>query len=184
MLSIAKPFIIWAAYPALVDYFSGDHSRAALVCLALVIFISFDNLRRGFIIDWTAVAFFIAVLVLEVTLEPLWILTYPLVLISGLYTIVAAFSLLAGKPYTLQYARERTPEPYWFEESFITINYHLTGMWIAIFFASFVLSVLAAIFPNYWPIFVLARDCLIAIGLVVPDQYPDYYLRRKARADA
>lgn len=180
MLSIAKPFIVWAAYPALIEQFGGDHMRAALACLALIIVISFDNLRRGFIIDWTAVAFFLVVSAVEFTLGRQWIFSQPLILISATYALVATGSLLLGKPYTLQYARQRTPEDYWSESSFVTINYHLTAMWTAIFLASLVLSSLAAALPDYWPIFVIARNSLIAIGLVVPDQYPEFYLRKKA----
>ncbi len=183
MISIAKPFIIWAAYPALINYFEGDYVLAAFACLALIITVSFDNLRRGFVIDWTAVAFFVTVPLLDYMLGGSWLFARPLILISAIYTLVAAGSLFIGRPYTLQYARERTPEEFWSEGSFLTINYHLTFMWTLIFLASFILSALAVYLPDYWPVFVLVRNSLIAIGLVVPDQYPDYFLRKKAGSD-
>ncbi|KZL24684.1 hypothetical protein [Pseudovibrio sp. WM33] len=183
MISIAKPFIVWAAYPSLIDYFLGDVVLAAYACLALTVVVSFDNLRRGFLIDWTAIVFFLAVPAFHYMLGGSWLFEHPLLLISAIYTLVASGSLFIGKPYTLQYARERTPEEFWAEEIFLTINYHLTLMWTLIFLSSFILSVLAVSFPDYWPIFALTRNSLIAIGLVIPDQYPDYYLQKRAGSD-
>jgi hypothetical protein len=46
----------------------------------------------------------------------------------GLFAIVAG-SLLAGRPFTLQYARETVPEEYWDHPRFRRINYLISGAW-------------------------------------------------------
>lgn len=184
MLTVAKPFVVWAIYPAALDWLGGNHLLAALACLALIVLISHRNLRRGFLIDWTAVAYFAAVIVVDGLAGSPKVLDYPLILISATYTVVTAASLALGRPYTLQYARECTPEEFWNDEIFLAINRHLTLIWIGIFLASFVLSALAVLMPDQWPLFVIARNVMIAVGLVLPDQYPNFYLRRIGQTDA
>lgn len=56
----------------------------------------------------------------------------------GLFTIVLG-SLLAGTPFTLQYAREQTPPELWHDPRFLRINARITTAW-AIAFAVLVLA--------------------------------------------
>jgi hypothetical protein len=51
---------------------------------------------------------------------------------AGLLAIVLA-SLAIGRPFTLQYARERVPEQYWNAPLFLIINRRITWAWAAAF---------------------------------------------------
>lgn len=178
MLQIIKPFIIWALYPAIVEQTGNNHLLAAAACLILIVVIAHDNLRRGFLIDWTAFTYFVVVILLSLTISDHWIVVYPMVAISLAYTLASGLSLLFRQPYTLQYAKSQTSPEVWSDPHFITINFHLTGIWTVIFLLCFLLSLGAALFDPYWPIFVLVRNCLIAVGLVIPEQYPRLYLEK------
>jgi hypothetical protein len=53
---------------------------------------------------------------------------------GGLLAIILG-SLAVGRPFTLQYARERVPEQYWQAPLFIRVNRLITGAWAAAFTA-------------------------------------------------
>jgi hypothetical protein len=64
---------------------------------------------------------------------PQWtVATVRLAVDSGLLAIVLV-SLAIGRPFTLQYARERVPEQFWALPIFITTNRILTAAWAAAF---------------------------------------------------
>jgi hypothetical protein len=48
--------------------------------------------------------------------------------------VIVAGSLLIRQPFTLQYAREDTPEEYWHSPEFLKVNYQITWVWAAAFF--------------------------------------------------
>jgi len=47
--------------------------------------------------------------------------------------VIVLVSLAIGRPFTLQYARERVPEQFWALPIFITTNRILTAAWAAAF---------------------------------------------------
>ena len=63
---------------------------------------------------------------------------------AGLLAIVLA-SLATGRPFTLQYARERVPEQYWHAPLFLSINRQITWAW-AVAFAAMVATHPAVVF--------------------------------------
>jgi hypothetical protein len=50
----------------------------------------------------------------------------------GLFAIVAG-SILAGRPFTIQYAKESVPEEFWDHPRFRRVNYLISGAWAAAF---------------------------------------------------
>ena len=50
----------------------------------------------------------------------------------GLFAIVAG-SILAGRPFTIQYAKETVPREYWDHPRFRRVNYLISGVWAAAF---------------------------------------------------
>jgi hypothetical protein len=48
--------------------------------------------------------------------------------------VIVAGSLLIRQPFTLQYARESTPQEYWHTPEFLKVNYQITWVWAVAFF--------------------------------------------------
>lgn len=59
-------------------------------------------------------------------------MTLRLAVDTGLFLIIAG-SLVAGRPFTLQYARERVPEAFWHAPLFVSVNNRITAVWAAAF---------------------------------------------------
>jgi hypothetical protein len=51
---------------------------------------------------------------------------------AGLFAIVTV-SLLAGRPFTLAYAKEYAAPEIWTDPAFLSANIHLTAIWCAVF---------------------------------------------------
>ena len=78
---------------------------------------------------------------------PLTVLSVRLRVDAGLLLIIL-ISVAIGKPFTLQYARERVPEERWKSPQFARINFVITSVW-ALAFACIVAADLMMIYvPN------------------------------------
>lgn len=86
-------------------------------------------LEIGSVVVFTAVAGFTAV-----AHWPWTLIAVRLAVDCGLLLIVL-FSLAIDRPFTLQYARERTPPEVWHTPLFLSVNRRITWVWAAAFAA-------------------------------------------------
>ena len=88
------------------------------------------------LLDVATVAFFAALTVAGiVTSRPdaAVLDRYAQTISSGALGIIALVSIVAGHPFTVDYAREQAPPQYWHTPLFRRINQVLTGAWAAVF---------------------------------------------------
>lgn len=117
-------------------------------------------------------------------LSPSWtVATVRLAVDGGLFGIVLV-SLLIGRPFTLQYAREKVAEQFWDNPLFISTNQRITAVW-ALAFAVFVAADAAA---EYLPAIPLVLDIAASIAAFVGAmafsvRYPAW-VRRQAQSAA
>ena len=94
---------------------------------------------------------------------PRWtVATVRLAVDGGLLAIVLV-SLVIGRPFTLQYARERVPQQFWATPLFMTTNRAITAVW-AVAFAVLVAADAAA---EYVPALPLWVDVAVSIAAFV-----------------
>lgn len=85
------------------------------------------------ILEVGTLALFAALALYTRATEPVW--TIPavrLIVDAGLLLIVCA-SLVAGRPFTLQYARDGAPPEIWEHPRFLAVNRRITLVWAAAF---------------------------------------------------
>lgn len=87
--------------------------------------------------DWTQVLFFGLVLAGFLAAPLAWAVRHQALLAPGLFTVMSAGSLLIGRPFTVQYAREEVPLHFWedpgFPLHFSRVNKILTWLWTLVF---------------------------------------------------
>jgi len=100
---------------------------------------------------------------------------------AGLLAIVLAL-LAAGRPFTLQYARERVPEQYWHAPLFLTINRRIAWAWTGAF-AAMVATHAAVVFVPAVPFWVdiVVTVAALAAAFRFTAWYPGH--ARKKAAD-
>ena len=106
---------------------------------------NFRELVRGFILPWGSVILFAFLAVNGlfdfVKISPIGSFR----LINSALAVIVIFSLLIGKPFTLQYAREEVDSKYWHNTIFLKINWILSGIWAFLM----VIMALPAFFLSY-----------------------------------
>ncbi|MEL0638870.1 hypothetical protein V6259_19280 [Marinomonas sp. TI.3.20] len=178
MIKIIKPFIVWVFHDIILELSGFDYLFSSITCLVIIVIISYDNLKHGFMIDWISLSYFSSSILLALFIADHWFLKNPIVVVSALYTLASGMSLLLNRPYTLQYAKEETSPEMWSDPHFNIINVHLTGVWTVVFLICFLMSLLSIMYEYYWPFFIIARSTAILMGIIVSEQYPDYYLKK------
>ena len=116
-------------------------------------------------------------------LAPRWtVATVRFAVDAGLLGIVLV-SLAIGRPFTLQYARERVPRQFWDLPVFLTTNRRITTAWAAAF-AVMVAADLAAEYTEAVPLWVDVAASIAAFGGAVwfTRWYPAAVQRRFAGA--
>jgi hypothetical protein len=93
------------------------------------------------ILDTTTFAFFLFVLVGVFGFHWMILATYMSLLVNVTLTAIAWGSLLAGTPFTIQYAREQVAAEFWHSPLFIRTNQYITAVWGFDFFLSALISI-------------------------------------------
>jgi hypothetical protein len=113
---------------------------AIVVCLVASIVIGYKDLRRGFILTWGTLIFFVFLLVSVVLMKNVFVMTHVSLLLNGTLAAITWISLIVGKPFTEQYARLEVDKSRWDNPIFIKINRQMTAVWGCIFLWSLILS--------------------------------------------
>jgi len=138
------PFIVFAV----VDRFAGAATAlvaGALVSAALLLRDWLTPGRAPKILEIGTALLFGGLALYALLARPTWsVIGVRLCVDTGLLLIVLA-SLAAGRPFTLQYAREQVAPEFWDRPSFIRTNYVITAAW-ALAFGVMVLAELALLY--------------------------------------
>ncbi|MGE0383066.1 MAG: hypothetical protein AB7O90_19730 [Hyphomicrobium sp.] len=122
-------FLPWIFFASLYGTNSLMMLIACLGALLLMVVLNFRELRKGFILPWGSVIVF-ALLAInsQLTLWP-WGQAHASLLANSALAAIVLFSMVIGKPFTLQYAREQAPPERWHHPLFLKINWVLTSIW-------------------------------------------------------
>lgn len=153
-------FLIWVVYGFLTGFGQWPLAVAfgfvsGLVLVAIVLISRKVTVK---VMDWTLVGYFVlaacATFIVRLAAFP----KYSSLVIWLLYAGVAWGSILTGRPFSLQYARESTPPEHWQSPRFLRANLIISVVWGLAFVTNIVLVVIA-LNPN---------DNPLLIGVIAP----------------
>ncbi len=153
-------FLIWVVYGFLTGFGQWPLAVAfgfvsGLVLVAIVLISRKVTVK---VMDWTLVGYFVlaacATFIVRLAAFP----KYGSLVIWLLYAGVAWGSILTGRPFSLQYARESTPPEHWQSPRFLRANLIISVVWGLAFVTNIVLVVIA-LNPN---------DNPLLIGVIAP----------------
>ena len=97
---------------------------------------------------------------------------------AGLLAIVLV-SLAIGRPFTLQYARERVPEQFWHLPLFLTINRRITWAWAGAFATMVTIHAVVVFLPAVpWWLDIVVTILALAAPLRFTSWYPEHARKR------
>ncbi len=148
-LKLLLAFSPWIAFWII----SSGHSMVWLqigitVAAVLVLVMGITRLHRGLIL-WAGVVFFAFALVCVVFLKNSWVIHHLGILASGTLLTATLFSIVIGRPFTEEYARDHVPKELWDSPAFIRSSYTVTGTWGFIFLVNTLVNVVKPYYPEW-----------------------------------
>jgi hypothetical protein len=178
LLAFAPWFAFWIiAGPSMFRLRLGIITAAVLVVVMAV-----TKLHRGAIL-WAGYLFFSFALVSVVWLEDVWVIQHLGALATGTLFLSAQLSILLGRPFTEDYAREHVPQELWNSPAFMKSCYTTTAAWACVFFINFMLNVgkLSCSEVPEW-IFSATEYSVIFLGIVFTNVYSGLARRKRREA--
>lgn len=133
LLSILLGFLPWIVFAAVSGPSLFRLNTAIIAALVLVIVTGSKQLARGFILTWGSLLFFGLILVMVVLLKNLWVISNLDIISHGTLAAIAWLSIVLGKPFVLQYARESVPPERQASPLFFDVCQTLSATWGTIF---------------------------------------------------
>lgn len=161
---------------------AGSSSSSVITALAaatiVTVIFGFPDLRKGMLLTWINLVLFGSLLVAVGVLGMTGILPFAGILIYAVLAAVAFGSILAGKPFTQQYAREMVDRTVWENPVFIRVNVLMTGVWGGVFVINLLLNYLVLAAPGLGRAASLLTYVVLIAGIVFTIWYPKH-LRKK-----
>jgi hypothetical protein len=179
LLKILLGFFPWILFGIIAGPSLTSLEAALAVSLAATLALGFKQLRQGFFLTWGSLLFFSSTLILVAFLKNLWVIEHMDLLARATLAAIAWASIIAGRPFTLQYARESVPEAYWRTPEFIHTGYFIAIVWGVIF----LIGLGASLFRPYldqlsnWLYPLLATGSMF-LGII----FTQWYVHRVRRA--
>ena len=132
--------------PWLLFLFFSGHSMASLervswLCLAASLTFGFSELRSGFILQWGTLVFFSACVLFVSLLHVPWVAMNMDLLANVALAAIIWATLLAGRPFALQYARKGLPPERWNDPKLIEACRFITLVWALLVSVSVFISI-------------------------------------------
>jgi len=178
-MKILKSLLSWMSWILFGIISSYSISIAIVVAMAASLF-SYSNLRKGFILEWTTLIFFITCFVFIVIFQNEFFAKYMDIFIGITLTSIASLSLLIKRPFTEQYAKLEVPKEYWKSFLFLRVNKIMT----IVFSLLFLLKTLMSVYDFYYPEafnFSLIFWPLLCLQCIFIQKFPNWYKKRHIR---
>jgi carotenoid cleavage dioxygenase len=179
LLKILLGFLPWILFGIIAGPSLTGLEIALAVSLTAGIALGFNQLRKGYFLTWGSLLFFSFSLILVAFLKNLWVIEHMDLLARATLAAIAWVSIIAGRPFALQYARESVPEAYWQTPAFIYTGFFISIVWGIIF----LIALGASLFRPYldqmasWLYPLLATGTMF-LGII----FTQWYVHRVRRA--
>lgn len=125
-------FAPWIAFLLLAGHTLLSLDIAICISAALVVVMALLKLHRGAVL-YAGYLFFAAALIFVVLLKNMWFIGHLDILANGTLLLAAMLGMIAGSPFTADYARSEVPPEAWETAGFIRSCYMTTSFWTLIF---------------------------------------------------
>lgn len=185
-MSFVKLLLSFAPWVAFLIVARGSLARVEIalgLALALSVVMAVLKLHRG-IIMWVGLVFFTAATVAVVGFHNMWTLRHLGVMANGALALGSWGTLLIGRPFTLEYARQHTDPSKWNDPLFIRVNVLLTSVWAAAFTVNTALA--WVLMKHLWPEWAChtASYAVLIAGAAFTSWYPGQVRKRRQRSGA
>ncbi len=186
---IVQSFLPWILFFILTGSTQQQLDTAIIVAAVASIIFEFNALKKGFILSWGTLIFFLFMFVAVIVLRNQWVSKFSWVFSNGALAAIAWTSILIRKPFTIQYAREQVSQDKWQHPLFLKINYLLTTVWGLIFLIGIGLHIIRFYEPSFsgWVYEIISyAPSILGIWFTIwfPTWYKGKYIKEHTHAKA
>jgi hypothetical protein len=164
LLKFLFGFISWILFLFLAGNTLASLEWAIIICLAASLIFGYQQLRGGFILQWGTVFFFALCAIMVNFLHMVVIAKNMGLIANGFLAAIIWFTILIGKPFTLQYARADLPKERWYDPQLMQSCRFIAIVWGALMTLSTLVSSFRALNPGAYPEWVYSG---ISIGTII-----------------
>jgi len=175
-MGIIMTFLPWLVFWVLLSY--GKLFPAIIVALAAsIVAIVMERMSgRSFkILQIGTLAVFVVFATVAAFLDRAWLAHWIRLMSNAALTLIVLISILIGKPFTIQYARQSVPKEHWASAEFLRANYVITWVWFVAFVVNTAASGLNHLIPS---INVLVNWIIAICPLLVAAKFTAWYSKR------
>ncbi|MDP8259005.1 MAG: hypothetical protein P9L90_06265 [Candidatus Aadella gelida] len=175
-------FLPWILFLFISGHTLVSLEHAIIICLLASILTGYSALRKRFILQWGTLAFFVICAVVVNLMENMFVIKHMGIFSNGFLAAIVWFTVLTGKPFTLQYAREEIPEEKWNEPSLIKGCNFMAVVWGCLMTFSMLVAVFKAFNPGMFPekTYFDVSLTTIAVGIIFTQLYKNIKRKRTA----
>ncbi|MDP3981394.1 MAG: hypothetical protein Q8Q33_08290, partial [Chlamydiota bacterium] len=144
-------FLPWILFLLLPTHGWDPLRKAVAICLAVSVIFAWNVLRKGFILQWATLLFFLFCTISFFGFRWIWLAKHMGIIANGFLVGVIWFTVLIGKPFTLQYARADLPKERWHDESLIRGCRFIAIFWGTMLLVPTAFSAFRLFYPSALP---------------------------------
>jgi hypothetical protein len=157
-------FIPWLLFLFLSGHTLASLERSIIICLLASLIFSFEQLRKGFILQWGTLLFFIACTITVNFMNLIFVAKNMGIISNGFLASIIWITILVGKPFTLQYAKAELPKERWDDPALIRSCRFIAIVWALLLTLSALLAYFRILNPTLYPNWVYFD---ITIGIIL-----------------
>ena len=150
--------------------------RSILIGASASLIFGFKELRRGFLLQWGTLLFFIACVITVNGLKWVWVAKSMGIISNGFLACLVWGTLLIGKPFTLQYARAELPQERWNDPALVRSCQVIAIVWACLLSFLALMAGFKIMNPGLYPdrIYVGMTAAIMVGGIVFTTMYKKY----------
>lgn len=164
ILKFLLGFASWIAFLFLSGNSLTSLERALVISLLISLIFGYRQLRKGFILQWGTVIFFVGCVIMVNGLKSVTIAKNMGIISNGFLAALIWLTILAGRPFTLQYAREDLPPERWNDPGLVKSCRFIAIVWGFLMVFSTFVSCFRVMQPGLFPEIVYSG---ISIGTIM-----------------
>jgi hypothetical protein len=183
ILKFLLGFASWIVFLFLSGNTLNSLERALIISFVISIIFGYKQLRGGFILQWGSAIFFAWCIIMVNGLKNVTIAKNMGIIANGFLASIIWLTILVGKPFTLQYAREDLPKERWNDPGLVQSCRFMAIVWGLLMVFSTLVACFKVMRPGSYPEIVYSSISIGTImgGTLFTQFYKKY--KRSSRSD-
>ena len=184
ILKFLLGFASWIVFLFLSGNTLTSLEHALVISFIISLILGYRQLRGGFILQWGSVIFFAACIIMINGLHNITMAKNMGIIANGFLASIIWLTILIGKPFTLQYAREDRPKEQWNDPGLVKSCRFMAIVWGLLMLFSTSVACFKVMRPGLYPetVYSTISICTIMGGTLFTQFYKKY--KRSSRADS